>query len=54
MTVQQITNELEQQTAIHTAARQIVELIETTAKAVAKMGGDADAARDRIIELVTE
>jgi|GEM_PF-6456684 len=54
MTVAQIGKELDQQTAIHHAARQAVELIDAAAKEVARLGGDADAARERILELVTE
>ncbi len=54
MTIAQIESELAQQQAIHAAARQMVETLEAAAKAVAKLGGDADQARERILELVTE
>lgn len=54
MTVKQITAELDQQTAIHTTARQIVELLDAARDAVNKLGGDGDAARERVLELVTE
>ncbi len=54
MTVKQIEGELAQQNTIHNAARQAVEIIDAAVKEIAKLGGDGDAARERILELVTE
>jgi hypothetical protein len=54
MTAAAITKELEQQTIIHETARQIVELLDQAAQKVATLGGSADEARERMIELVTE
>jgi len=53
MTAAQITKELDQQRAIHDTALQIVELIDVAMKQVAKLGGNADEAREKIVELVT-
>lgn len=54
MTTDQIDRSLAEQKAIHEAARQIVELIEAAIGKVRAAQGDEAAARDRIIELVTE
>ena len=39
MTIAQITKEHEQQTAIHNAARHIVETIDAAAREIARLGG---------------
>lgn len=54
MTVAAINNELEIQTAIHVAARQMVELMQAAVKRVKELGGDHEAAEARILELVAE
>lgn len=54
MTTEQIDQEFAQQKIIHETARQIVELLDAADEKVRLAGGDEDAARERIIELVTE
>lgn len=54
MTTKAINGRLEQEVTIHKAAEQIVSIIEAAVKHVDELGGDGDAARDKIVELVTE
>jgi len=54
MTVKEINERLEIETIVHQTARQIVELIEAATKQIEKLGGEGEASRERILELVND
>jgi hypothetical protein len=54
MTIKAIEALASEQSMIHDTAKRIVEMLDDAKDAVDKLGGDGEAARDRIIELVTE
>lgn len=54
MTVAQITSKMNEQTIIHETAIAIAKLIAEAQAKIEKLEGDADAARETILELVTE
>ena len=54
MTIKQIEALAKEQEIIHRAAVEIVELMQAAVDAVGKLGGDGEAARERILELVND
>jgi hypothetical protein len=54
MTIKAIQALADEQNQIHDAAKRIVEMLDAAKAEVDRLGGDGDAARDRILELVSE
>jgi len=54
MTPESIDKELERQRIIHETASKVVEIIIDASKEIRRMGGDADAAYQRMMELIND